>query len=600
MNQMADESRLWALIQGLRFDVRYQPIVDLKTQRVMGHEALMAPRSDSGFTGPLDAFTQARALALHAELDLACVRRILQDFIDRRLKTRLFLNINSATLADESSLAALIDQLEAAERHLGRHRLVVELTEVDSLNHSGVTVFSHACRRAGAAIALDDFGVGHSNLDAWLQYTPEKVKIDRYFIAGLEHDAARQQLLRGLQQMAELTGTRLLAEGIETREQLLVVKELGIELGQGYFLGRPHGTPAFDLAPATGAALAEHKPVVLAQGGRRQSRHGALKPLVDPCEALPAEATIKAVMAFFLAHPGQAALALVDGRHQPVAIIARATFMDRMAHPYRMEVLGARPALKFANEAPVALDVDAGFDELTAVLTLADQRYLTDGVVVTHEGLYQGICSAHQLVRLVTESRIEAARHANPLTLLPGNYPITQHLERMLAGGTPFVLAYADLNHFKPFNDRYGFWKGDDIILKAAASIRTHLDLLHDFVGHVGGDDFVLVMQSPDWLERLGAMALAANSAIAAMYPQADRAAGGIEAEDRFGVKRFFPLVTLSFGVVEIDSGHGMDLAALTSAVADAKKQSKERGQSIAVGRSPCPVPTSPALALET
>jgi diguanylate cyclase (GGDEF)-like protein len=193
-------------------------------------------------------------------------------------------------------------------------------------------------------------------------------------------------------------------------------------------------------------------------------------------------------------------------------------------------------------------------------------------------------------VRLVAESRIEAARHANPLTLLPGNFPITQHLERMLVGNVPFVLAYADLNHFKPFNDRYGFWKGDDVILKTAACIREHTDVLHDFLGHVGGDDFVLVMQTADWQARLERMAHDANEALATMYPEADRAAGGIEAEDRFGVKRFFPLVTLSFGVMNMPAGSDMNLSELTSAVAEAKKQSKEPGKSIVIHHHLSPI----------
>lgn len=583
MNAYPNESTMWDLIQHERFDIRYQPILDLATRRVIGHEALMAPQPGSGFQNPLEVFQHARALALDTELDLACVRKILRDFAARNLHSTLCLNVNSATLAKPDMCAALAEQLDMAEKLLGRHRLVVELTEFDSLNHVGVADFLVACRRTGAAIALDDFGVGHSNLDAWLQYTPDKVKIDRYFLQGIENDAARQQLLRGLRQMAELTGTRLLAEGIETLEQLQVVRELGIDLGQGYLLGRPHTTPAFDVPATVKAAFADKKLVVLTQGGRKHTRAGALKPLIVPSPVMHALATTKTVMAFFADHPDQASLVFVDDEQRPLAIIARATFMDKMAYPYRMDVFGNRSALQFSNETPVVLEQEATVDQLTAVLTLADQRYLTDGVVVTHEGQYVGICPAHQLVRLVAESRIEAARHANPLTLLPGNFPITQHLERMLGGNTPFVLAYADLNHFKPFNDRFGFWKGDDIILKTAACIRDQMDLLHDFLGHVGGDDFVLVMQSSDWLPRLHRMAQSANEAMATMYPDADRAAGGIEAEDRFGVKRFFPLVTLSFGVITVPGNCDMDLGELTSAVADAKKRSKEPGQSIVV-----------------
>lgn len=155
----------------------------------------------------------------------------------------------------------------------------------------------------------------------------------------------------------------------------------------------------------------------------------------------------------------------------------------------------------------------------------------------------------------------------------------------MLESEVDFVLAYADLNHFKPFNDRYGFWKGDEVILMAASTIREHLDSRHDFVGHVGGDDFVLIMQSADWQARLRRIVREAAQAIARLYPDAERTAGGIEAEDRFGVVRFFPLVSLSFGVIPVSASERVRSDALVTAVAEAKRHSKEATDNIHIQR---------------
>jgi hypothetical protein len=92
--------------------------------------------------------------------------------------------------------------------------------------------------------------------------------------------------------------------------------------------------------------------------------------------------------------------------------------------------------------------VHADIEELTSVLTSADQRYLTEGFIITDGGRYRGVGSGEQLVRAVTEARIEAARHANPLTLLPGNIPITQHVERLLARLSQLAVAFL---RFRPF-----------------------------------------------------------------------------------------------------------------------------------------------------
>ena len=93
-----------------------------------------------------------------------------------------------------------------------------------------------------------------------------------------------------------------------------------------------------------------------------------------------------------------------------------------------------------------------------------------------------------------TEARVEAARHANPLTFLPGNIPII-HANRLLANGA----SYADLSNIKVFNDHYGQWRGDEMIRLFARLAVQHTDTDRDFVGHTVGDGFLVLFQRPDW-----------------------------------------------------------------------------------------------------
>jgi diguanylate cyclase (GGDEF)-like protein len=106
-------------------------------------------------------------------------------------------------------------------------------------------------------------------------------------------------------------------------------------------------------------------------------------------------------------------------------------------------------------------------------------------------------------VRAVTEVRIEAARYANPLTFLPGNIPISSHIARLLGNDAAFYACYVDLNHFKPFNDQYGYWQGDEVLKFAAMVLADVCDPTRDFLGHVGGDDFLILFQSDDWQDRV-------------------------------------------------------------------------------------------------
>jgi len=180
-----------------------------------------------------------------------------------------------------------------------------------------------------------------------------------------------------------------------------------------------------------------------------------------------------------------------------------------------------------------------------------------------------------QLVRSVTETRIEAARHANPLTFLPGNIPISQHIERLLKKQAHFVACYADLNNFKPFNDHYGYWRGDEMIRLLARIAMEQCDAQRDFLGHVGGDDFILLFQSSDWRERGERIVAEFDARARALFDDDARAAGGVQAEDRYGVSRFFACTTLSIGAVRIDGSRFSSAEDVANLAALAKHDAK-------------------------
>jgi diguanylate cyclase (GGDEF)-like protein len=274
------------------------------------------------------------------------------------------------------------------------------------------------------------------------------------------------------------------------------------------------------------------------------------------------------------ADPALRAVALVDDG-KPVGLINRQAFVDSYAKPYFKELYGRKPCITFANTTPLVLDKHTGMEGMTAVLTSSDQRYLTEGFIITEGGRYLGLGTGEQLVRVVTEVRIEAARHANPLTFLPGNIPISEHIDRLLAAGGEFVACYADLNDFKPYNDLYGYWRGDEMIRLVARTLVSHCDPRRDFVGHVGGDDFVVLFQSDDWLDRCERVLSSFNAAALSLFDADALERGGIEAEDRHGVTRFFKCTTLSIGAVPIRPGRFARAEQVASAAAAAKHKAK-------------------------
>ena len=305
------------------------------------------------------------------------------------------------------------------------------------------------------------------------------------------------------------------------------------------------------------------------------ARPGILRSLlvVQAPTASPATSN-DAVAAIFHQHTDLHALAVVDGT-RPVALINRQQFMNHYATLYFREVHGRKSCLAFANQAPRVVELDCDVDQLVGILTSQDQRYLSDGYIVTDNGRYLGLGTGDQLVRAVTETRIEAARHANPLTFLPGNIPISLHMQRLLESGTEFVACYADLNNFKPFNDHYGYWRGDQMIRLVARLSTAHCDARRDFVGHVGGDDFMLIFQSSNWLQRCKNIVDEFAREAVTLFDDGARLAGGIHAEDRHGVRRFFPCTTLAIGAVRITPGRFRHAEEVANLAAVAKHEAK-------------------------
>ena len=183
--------------------------------------------------------------------------------------------------------------------------------------------------------------------------------------------------------------------------------------------------------------------------------------------------------------------------------------------------------------------------------------------------------------------RSKELRALNPLSGLPGNSEITRELTEQLAGAGGACL-YVDLDHFKEFNDHYGFARGDDLIvllgrllLQATGSLREPA-----FVGHVGGDDFVVLAPQDDAEHLARLIVREFDEQVPTVYDPADRERGYIVRTDRQGVERRLPFVSVSIGIVPVSAGRFPDAVAVSRAAAEVKEIAKRRdGSSWALDR---------------
>lgn len=575
---------LAGLMRGNQLYPVYQPIVSLRDGAIYAHEALIRGPLNTSFHTPDVLLAAAEHESLSFEFENFCAATALDRWGALIDPGRLFVNISADVLMQvlkQCGRDALMDLIKSFG--VLPRMLVLEITEYERVSDmDDFATVVRDIRSAGVSFALDDFGDGKSSLRLWSQLKPEFVKIDKYFTKDISQHADKLKTIQALQQIAAIFDTLLIAEGIETEDDLRVLRDLGIPYGQGYFLGRPALLPREQIE-TTALEVMQDRRVAVFPELRRASKGGSLSRLaVLEAPAVGLTTTNDELAAVFLAHTTLHAVALIDGS-RPVGIINRASFMNEYSKLYYREVWGRKPCMAHANLEPRLIERDHNVDELVGILTSDDQRYLADGFIVTDNGRYEGMGTGEQLVRSVTETRIEAARHANPLTFLPGNIPISQHIERLLNSGVEFVACYADLNNFKPFNDQYGYWRGDEMIRLVARLALAHCDPRRDFVGHVGGDDFIILYQSTDWQAQCTHFITEFAERAVELFDESARKAGGIHAEDRFGVARFFPLTTISIGAVKIKRDEYSSAEQVASIAARAKHDAKTAGEGLVI-----------------
>lgn len=186
-----------------------------------------------------------------------------------------------------------------------------------------------------------------------------------------------------------------------------------------------------------------------------------------------------------------------------------------------------------------------------------------------------------ELVARVNLAILRSERNVeiNPLTRLPGNISINRQIEERLARQDNFAFAYADLDHFKPYNDKYGFSRGDDVIKitgRIILNMVKNIQPQQSFIGHIGGDDFIYIMDIANVEKASQEIIRAFDDIILTFYDPEDRNKGCIESIDRQGVFRIFPIIGISIGITDTRARQFSHYGELTEKASEMKKFAKQ------------------------
>ena len=299
----------------------------------------------------------------------------------------------------------------------------------------------------------------------------------------------------------------------------------------------------------------------------------------------------------FRSDPHLYAIPVLGDAGHPLGVLRSHEVLLTASQLYFMDVFGKQSCQTLMDTRPLIFDANSTLQSMAAAVANIDERHLTDGFLVTHAGRYVGTGRISDLLRAVSDSQLSAARYANPLTQLPGNVPLDEHIDLLLDQRQSFVVVHWDLGSFKAFNDVYGYRLGDDLILFTAEVLRAAHDPERDMLGHVGGDDFVTVYTSPDWQERIE-MALAAfDAGVRRFFSGEHLRDGGYVSLNRQGVPVFHPLTTLAAGVVPVQPSSYDSHRQIARAAAETKRIAKQGpGSRCFIERRQASMPAEPVV----
>jgi len=546
----------------------FQPIVAVENPRIIGYEALIRGPEDSLLHKPDALFAVAHESRLLAALEFACREVSCERFAALNLPGKLFLNMSPLSFTDNQYRDGVTREI-LQRVGLSAERVVFELTESQPLDELDLLrSASNHFQRQGFAIALDDLGAGYAGLRVWSELCPDYVKIDRHFISGIDKDPVKREFVRAMLDIAHRMGHKAIAEGIETAAEYATLVTMGIEYVQGYFIARPQALPPTEL-PTSIAGFAGNSV-------RRYQDHftRTVREIVMDSVQVTSTTNAETVVKMFRADVRLACVPVVDG-DTPLGMISRAEILNIFSRRFAHELHAQKPVREFISPLSIIVDVGTDLKVVGQLISEDPQQNLSVDFIVSDANHYLGVGKVRDLLRAITEEKLRVARHSNPLTQLPGNVPLYEWVDHLLLHKKEFVVAYCDINHFKPFNDAFGYSAGDEAILNLSRILCDCVDMTTDFVGHVGGDDFILVFGSADWQLRCEQILIRFAEASCLFLPPESTEYWSV---DRQGQRQKFGALTLAIGCVAPDLEFCKTHHQVSQLLAEAKHSAKMQG----------------------
>lgn len=566
---------LMKIIENADITTVYQPIVSLIDGSIIGYEALSRGPENSSLQSPDKLFSAAMLHNRTWDLELLCRTKAIERALNIPKDKFLFINVDPHIFKDEKFKRGFTKEF-LAQHNMSPEVIIFEITEKTSIeDYKNFRAVLSNYVEQGYKIAIDDTGSGYSGLKMLTEIKPHYIKIDMDLIRNINKDTFKQSLIECFVRLSEITNMKLIAEGIETEEELKTLINLGVCAGQGYFINRPAG--AFLDIP-------NHiKDIILACNVTRNNKFASCSNnYIGEIACLDKSFNINTpckIIKEYLDSKDITGACIVNDEF-PVGLIMKHSLDSALATQYGVAIFTRRPVSLVMDVSPMIMDYYTPVNEVSRKAMERKTDNIYDYIIVTKNCKYYGMVTIKELLNYTTMLECSYARQLNPLTELPGNSVIENKLRDVLSSRQECCVLYFDLDNFKAYNDTYGFENGDKVIKFTSQLIQFETKILfpyNSFIGHIGGDDFFCIVENS--LESCTTLCKNIirkfDIGVLNFFNEKDKTNGYIECIDRKGAKDIFTLTSLSIAGIYGDMGNFSNIEEIGKKAASIKKEAK-------------------------